>query len=169
LWLIPSFAGNEDHRAGTNAGKHLRVVACARRHAPHSGINLLRTALDQCDHTLVERDGFESRQLALRDGHTFVLFDLETKCVDQLLGVTQCVLVGVAYVQGDRRPGRNHVDEVGVQVDLADGADLVATETFCNLAQINGHHRRDVRRVAAEMHRCGACMVALADDGEFLP
>ena len=85
------------------------------------------------------------------------------------LGMLEHLLVGIAEVHRERRFGRHHIDEVGVEVEAAHRSHLRRADLVHHPPDERGHAGGDEPGVVAVRHGGGAGVVGLAVDDQLLP
>ena len=146
LWLMPPRSARTPSRPGrpgpASGRRGRRPTASARTEWPSA----LRGRLDQVDRPLgsnVDRLEPGQRPAGRSSTPSAAASSSTERRPARRSASLQRGLVGVAQVDGERGRAGDHVDEVGVQLDAPDGADLVAARAR---PASRAHERRRSRR-----------------------
>src|SRR5262249_30427878 len=117
LWLSPPTLGTKIIVAGQS-----RAIICASwagpaRNPPAGESKLARRRLDERHHLGRKGDRRETREAARRDCDLLLCGETVEKAGELALGVLQQGVVGIAQVDRQHRPLRDHIDEIGVKLD----------------------------------------------------
>src|SRR6478735_1688585 len=165
----PSDTRREDHGGRTKPCQHLCVVSCTTRHSARGVAQFTGGCLDHVDHFGIEVNRIESSERAAFDGDPLGGGDPLDEVVQMPFSLGQRGLVGVAEVDGDRCGGRNDVDQIGLDIDPADGADLGAPHLRGQFANESHDLGGNESGIVTEAHRRRPCMRRLATQEVFGP
>ena len=154
----PADARYEDHAGRAKPRHHLRIVAGAGRKPATGETELPRRGFDQRHHLDGKRDWLEPCETACRDCDLLLRGQAIDKVGKSLLGLLQPCFIGVAQVDGEDRPLRDHVHEIGVNLDAPDRATLMAAHVLREPAREQCDLAGGVGGVPPHVHRRRAGM-----------
>ena len=138
---------HKHHSGRAHTGKHLGIVSRSGRHSAHAMAQALGVCFHEVNNSLVKRDRFKASEHLATDGHSFVSGELHQELGQPRFGFLEESLVGVAQIDREHRSPRHHVDQIGMQVDLADGCHLVTAKLAGDLTNEHRHGGGSVPRV----------------------
>ena len=162
-------ARHEDHRGRTDPREHLGIVTGAAGHASHRMPQIAGDPLDPGDQRIVEQHRREACELAMCHRQTFGFRRFRDEVVQTPFGRLQDRLVGVAQIDGETGPIGDDVDQVGPEVDGADGRDLIATQIAGQGPHEVDRRAGQVAGIMAQPHGCRSGVVRDACNGELDP
>ena len=144
-------------------------MACTRRHVLHGVPKIGCVAMNNVDDTLIELHWLKSCKCANRSGNSFAQRNFRNEGCDFLFGLSQHHLIGVAYIKSHRCPSGNNVDQIWMNINFTNGTNLVSAEPQGEIMEKLRDFSSDDNGVLTQAHWGGASVVALTDNGEFLP